>query len=564
VYVILLESKNLLVIEVEASKQIVHRFKDEVYLRLASTTRKASAAEIEVLESEANRVPFDSTILRDSVIGDLDLDKLERFAYQTKAPESLSAVQRSSEQLAMDLDFVRKDFGEPRPLVATTLLFAKDSQRFFPLSSISAIRFRGLTITDEIFDRKEIKGNLDDVIGGAITFTQQYMATGSSFARLDTKRIDIAEYPTWAVREAVANAVAHRKYNDPGMQVDLRMFDDRIEIISPGGLGGGLELKDLGTGKRYLRNPRVADILNKLKWIEQAGTGIARMRKEMKENGSPEPIIETDHNSVEVILPAHPSYSAKRNFEDALVARDNGDYPKAKELLIEALRKKPDYPEAYNALGILEGLSGSPEKAREYFKAALENHPRYIQPFFAWATLEERAGDFTKARQIYQKATQVNQKNPIAWKLWAILERRLGNFEKADTLFDKAANLDPTDHSTWQAWGQMLLKSRDRESLNRAEKYLLKALEFVRDEHIRAWITTDLARCYEKQHRPSDEIEETFEKALKLNPRSFDTLKYYAKFLDSIGKSKQATDARRKSEQFAWKTAKRGGGHHRR
>jgi tetratricopeptide (TPR) repeat protein len=436
-------------------------------------------------------------------------------------------------------------------------MFGKNTQRHFPLSSINAIRFKGLQITDEILDRKEIRGTLDDVINGAIKFTQQYVATGSTFARLDTRRSDIAEYPTWAIREAVANAVAHRRYNDPGIQVDLKMFDDRIEILSPGGLGGGLELKDLGTGKRYLRNPRVADILNKLKWIEQAGTGIARMRKEMKENGSPDPVIEADHNSVKVILPAHPGYSAKRNFEDAIIARDNGDYPKARELFLEALKKKPDYPEAYNALGILEGQSGSPDKAREYFKLALEKHPTYLQPYFAWAVLEERLGDFSKARDIYNTASRVNQKNPTLWKLWAILERQLGNFEKAESLFDKSVKLDPTDHSTWQAWGQMLLKQRDRDSLNKAERFLQKAFEYAKDEYARAWIITDLARCYEKQRRPSDEVEETYEKALKLNPRSFDTLKHFARFLESIGKHKMAADARRQYERMGWRTVKK-------
>jgi len=81
----------------------------------------------------------------------------------------------------------------------------------------------------------------------------------------------------------------HRDYSPAGRTVTLAMFDDRLEVTSPGGLMRGMTLADLGTGKPLARNPTLAEAMRQMGWVERFGTGIRLIRREMKASGSAEP-----------------------------------------------------------------------------------------------------------------------------------------------------------------------------------------------------------------------------------------------------------------------------------
>ena len=91
-------------------------------------------------------------------------------------------------------------------------------------------------------------------------------------------RIEIPEIPWEALREAVINAVIHRNYFEKGANVMVEIFDDRVEITSPGGLPKGLKEEDFGKIS-ILRNPNIANLMQRIDYIEKMGTGIARMQK---------------------------------------------------------------------------------------------------------------------------------------------------------------------------------------------------------------------------------------------------------------------------------------------
>jgi len=119
------------------------------------------------------------------------------------------------------------------------------------------------------------------------------------------------------------------------------MFDDRIEVTNPGGLGGGLVVEDLGTGKRYIRNHIIADTLNELKFIERASTRIYRLMREMERNGSPKAEFQVDENNFTIILPAHPYYASERFLEEASLEKSRANFSEARLLYEGALEKKP-------------------------------------------------------------------------------------------------------------------------------------------------------------------------------------------------------------------------------
>ncbi len=101
-------------------------------------------------------------------------------------------------------------------------------------------------------------------------------------------RQDVYELPVDSVRELIANAVAHRSYLEPG-NIQVAIFDDRLEVTSPGMLLNTVSLKKIVEGYSKLRNPAIASAFAYMKIIEKWGTGIPKVLRECREYGLPEP-----------------------------------------------------------------------------------------------------------------------------------------------------------------------------------------------------------------------------------------------------------------------------------
>ena len=111
--------------------------------------------------------------------------------------------------------------------------------------------------------------------------------------RDDWRRENIYELPMDALREAVANALMHRDYFVSGANISVCIFDNRVEVSSPGGLPKPLTVKDLGKISKR-RNETIADLFSRLDFVEKLGTGINKMRYWMKKYGLEIPQIETN------------------------------------------------------------------------------------------------------------------------------------------------------------------------------------------------------------------------------------------------------------------------------
>jgi len=115
--------------------------------------------------------------------------------------------------------------------------------------------------------------------GGKIAFVKKNIALGARIG--EVYREERWEYPLEAIREAISNAVIHRDYSILGSDIKLAIFDDMLEITSPGPLPDTLVPEELGTGRSEIRNRVLAPIFKNLKLIEAWGTGIQRMRNEI-------------------------------------------------------------------------------------------------------------------------------------------------------------------------------------------------------------------------------------------------------------------------------------------
>jgi len=191
-----------------------------------------------------------------------------------------------------------------RPTVAGLLLFGQRPQAHLPQSGLVFVRFvgtqpRGSDGLAGYGRREEIVGPLARIIERAWQVVWEEMRVGAVVKGL--VREEQTEYPPFAVREALVNAVCHRDYRLRGRRIEVRMFDDRLEVISPGGLPGYITLDNI-VDEHFSRNPRIVAGLFQWGYIEELGLGIDRMIEEMLRAGRPAPDFRATPYSFTVTL----------------------------------------------------------------------------------------------------------------------------------------------------------------------------------------------------------------------------------------------------------------------
>lgn len=148
-------------------------------------------------------------------------------------------------------------------------------------------------------DRAEFNGSLLEQINSAYEYINRYNRTRSEFEGIH--RIDIRDYPVEAIREALLNSVVHRDYAFSA-SILISIFDDRIEIVSIGGLVRGITKDEIFMGLSVQRNEALANVFYRLNLIEAFGTGIPKIFR-LYEGFNVKPSIETSDNAFKIILP---------------------------------------------------------------------------------------------------------------------------------------------------------------------------------------------------------------------------------------------------------------------
>jgi ATP-dependent DNA helicase RecG len=177
------------------------------------------------------------------------------------------------------------------PTMTGLLLFGHEPQLFLPQSGLVVVRFagtepRGPGGLPGYSRREEIVGPLPRLIEAAWQVVWEEMRVAAVVKGL--VREDKSEYPSFAVREALVNAVCHRDYQLTGRRIEIRMFDDRMEVISPGGLPGYITVDNI-VEEHFSRNPRLVHGLFQWGFIEELGLGVDRMIEDMVNAGHPPP-----------------------------------------------------------------------------------------------------------------------------------------------------------------------------------------------------------------------------------------------------------------------------------
>ncbi len=293
-----LDGTTIAAIRVERGRQKPYQANERIYVRIGASTRVATQVELLSMLQESGLLSFDQLPVLNATLDDLDLDKARAYLTQQTDPAHLVADSEVLELLTHLKVIVR--YEEQRiPSIGGLLLFGKAPQRELMHSELRAARFQGRDVVGPISDKLDCRGTLPEIIDQATEFVRRNRRIVPRMEGI--RRIDVEEYPLPAVREAIANAVAHRDYALTGSSIRLFLFDDRLEIISPGRLIFPVTLESLGH-TRETRNRLIVRVLRDLGYIEDLGTGIRRIRAAMANSGLRPPVFAEEHHQFIITL----------------------------------------------------------------------------------------------------------------------------------------------------------------------------------------------------------------------------------------------------------------------
>ena len=277
---------NVIVVTVRESNAKPVQCREGFFWRQGAVTQKLSRDEIRDFFRTEGVIRFDLSINPQfRYPEDFDRDKFRSWL-------NLSGItgQPRAEDVLVNIEAAERSGGKLLFRNAGVLFFAKNVRHFFNQAYITCLLAKG-TDKVHVLDRKDFDGGIVADIEDVMRFIERNTRTAWRIEGL--RRENIPEYPMKALREAITNAVMHRDWFVDGANVFVELYTDRIEVISPGGLPKGMTLADLGR-KSIRRNALIADLLHHIEFIEKVGTGIRRIRDEVREQGCPEPEFETN------------------------------------------------------------------------------------------------------------------------------------------------------------------------------------------------------------------------------------------------------------------------------
>jgi len=204
----------------------------------------------------------------------LDIKALEKFFGDISSP-------KAEFDLLSKWHILKRNNGDYLPTVLSVVLFGKESLNEFDFMNIRLTRFNGLDYSD-ISETKEFSIPLILAIDEIISEMKRLVKRTSGLE--GARRVEKTIIPDFALREVLVNAIVHRDYSITGSSIKINIFDDRMEVISPGVLFGNLDISDLGKGVSESRNRRMVRIFRKMGFMEELGTGISRIYRLYQES----------------------------------------------------------------------------------------------------------------------------------------------------------------------------------------------------------------------------------------------------------------------------------------
>lgn len=250
------------------------------YIRIGNTNRAMTDYEIFGYVSAKSQPTFDEEPITEATLEDLDKQKLTIFLERFRKDRPKAAyLKQPFEEVLTHLKIARLHNGTLHPTLAGLLTFGYHPQILESQLIITFLHYFGMDETEKtprgerFLDNRKFEGPIPEMVEDAVNHVMASIRKGSLIEGL--YRRDIPEYPEEAIREAIVNAVAHRDYSNfaRGSYIQIRLFADRMEIQSPGGLYGTVTLETLEE-EQSTRNRTLVRLLENLHLVENRGSGI--------------------------------------------------------------------------------------------------------------------------------------------------------------------------------------------------------------------------------------------------------------------------------------------------
>ncbi len=280
---------HVLLMTIEASPLLHANHADEVFLRVGDKSKKLNFQDRLTLMYAKGLRYYEDEPVADAAMDDLDMDFVREYIARIGYKKS------AEEYLRQNKKFVTLRDGREQISTAAILLFGKYPQQFFPRARIRFIRYDGTeakvgkdmnVIKDTVFE-----GRILEQVRAVVDYVKTQMKE-KTYLGHDGVFVTEEEYSEFVRTEIIVNAAAHRDYGIKGTDIQVKMFDDRLEVDSPGTLAGMVK-KDNIRYTHFSRNPKIAAFLKDYGYVKEYGEGVDRMCRELEALGLPDPTFNT-------------------------------------------------------------------------------------------------------------------------------------------------------------------------------------------------------------------------------------------------------------------------------
>ncbi|MEZ4711162.1 MAG: putative DNA binding domain-containing protein [Caldilineaceae bacterium] len=270
--------------------------RNRYYIRVGSTKRVASREELVRLFQSSGAVHYDTVEIDRATVRDLDLGRIGD--YFTRYNISFFDESESERLRLMTHADLLGENG--KPTLAGLLVFGLSPERLLPQSGISFAHFGGTEADSDLLDKQNIGGPLPRQVDGGLATLKTNLRTPSTIE--GALRVEFPAYPDRVYRELLVNACVHRNYTIYGSNIRVFLFDDRLEVISPGRLPNTVTIEKLPVGASFARNPVLMRLMENLGYVDKLGRGLPMVWQEARKQGLQVQFIESGEE-FKVILP---------------------------------------------------------------------------------------------------------------------------------------------------------------------------------------------------------------------------------------------------------------------
>lgn len=296
--------KDVAVVQVQPSDSPPVRFRGNIHIRTGTRSGIASLQDERILRerTKTGYQYFDISPIPIADVSNLNLLQFENeYLPRAVSPEILVANNRTRiEQLASTKMIASVE--DPTATVLGVLVLAKSPSDFMAGSYIQFLKIDGRDLSDEVVDSEEIHGTVSDILRELDSKIKSHNRRAVDFTSGPVES-STSLFPLPALQQLLHNAVMHRTYENTNAPARVTWFQDRIEILSPGGPFGVVSTRNFGQpGITDYRNPNLAEALKVLGFVQRFGVGIAVAQQQLKDAGHPPLEFNTDNDHVLVII----------------------------------------------------------------------------------------------------------------------------------------------------------------------------------------------------------------------------------------------------------------------